>query len=628
MALLKPQPGVLYREQVSRLISWGHWFTLFNIILALLISSRYLLANPWPTTGLGIAYLFVSWIGHFAFLGFVTYLVTLFPLSFLLPNQRAMRNLSVIISVIVLTVLLLDTQIYHVFKFHINPTVWNLLLEEAQSKSELNWNFLFIVIPILFLLELIISNYTWRRQLYRKKRKRGVYIAGFLVGCFVLTHISYIAADARIYEPITAQRANFPLSYPMTARTFLAKHGWLDLDKYKNKAELAAKKEQGKQRLHYPLAPLRIEPSADKMNILLVVVSGLRSDMVNSATMPYLYNFATQNQLFTQHVAGDNRQDSSLFSLFYGLPAAYRGSFMQSEQSPILIDELLRQDYTLSAFSSFGLNQDLYRKGIFHNVRQISRLKNEQQPHEDSETLTHWQNWLDKQQNSERPWFSYINLSMPESMELPDDFQGPFQPDFDRKHSVLTIGQTDPQKLMNHYRNAVNYSDTQIHQLLQYLTDKNQLENTVVIITSDHGLELNETKTNSWGAGSNYSSYQMQVPLVIHWPGKAAAHLDTLTSHTDLVPTLMKDVLGVQNDADDYSTGLDLFGTKKHDWVLLGNMGQYVIYDLNTATLFNRQGDFAVYTRRSNQVIDDGRPDMAILLQVMKDLTRFKDDDN
>jgi membrane-anchored protein YejM (alkaline phosphatase superfamily) len=624
MALLKPQPGVLYREQVSRLISWGHWFTFFNIILALVISSRYILANPWPETNLGVAYLFVSWIGHFSFIGFVTYLVTLFPLSFLFPNQKLMRNISVILAVIILTVLLLDTQIYHVFKFHINPTVWTLLLEEAQSKSELNWNFLYIVIPIIFLIELVISNYSWRRQLYRKKQSSGIYIASTLVICFSLMHLTYMVADARLYEPITSQRANFPLSYPMTARTFLAKHGWLDLDKYRTKAEKAEKNEFVKQRVYYPLAPLRVEPSTDKMNILLVVVSGLRADTVNTATMPFLTDFASKHLNFSQHVAGDNNQNASLFSLFYGLPAAYRGSFSQAEQSPLLIDELLRQDYNLSAFTSFGLNQDLYRKNIFHNVRQISRLRNEQQPHEDAATLEHWQSWLDKQTN-ERPWFSYINLSMPEDMSFPDSFQGPFQPDFERNRSVLALNQADPQKLVNHYRNAAYYSDGQIHQIIAALEQKAALTNTVVVITSDHGLELNDTRTNTWGSGSNYSTYQMQVPLIIAWPGKNPQRVDNLTSHTDIVPTLLSDVLGVRNDAGDYSTGENLFGPKKHDWVLLGGNTQYVIYDLNTATIFNRQGDFNIFTRRTYQAVDDNRPDMAILLQVMKDLTRFKD---
>ena len=42
------------------------------------------------------------------------------------------------------------------------------------------------------------------------------------------SHLIYIWADANFYRPITMQRANLPLSYPMTARKFLEKHGLLD----------------------------------------------------------------------------------------------------------------------------------------------------------------------------------------------------------------------------------------------------------------------------------------------------------------------------------------------------------------------------------------------------------------
>ena len=46
---------------------------------------------------------------------------------------------------------------------------------------------------------------------------------------FIATHLIYAWADAYLYRPITMQRSNFPLSYPMTARSFfLEKHGFLD----------------------------------------------------------------------------------------------------------------------------------------------------------------------------------------------------------------------------------------------------------------------------------------------------------------------------------------------------------------------------------------------------------------
>ena len=88
----------------------------------------------------------------------------------------------------------------------------------------------------------------------------------------------------------------------------------------------------------------------------------------------------------------------------------------------------------------------------------------------------------------------------------------------------------------------------------------------------------------------------------------------------------MSEVLGVTNDTHDYSSGLDLFSDQVHNWVLLGNRQRYVVYDPKSVIQFNRQGEFNIFTRKNYQLLEDARPDMGVLLQVMKELTRFKDE--
>ena len=74
-----------YREKVSQMVSWGHWFALFNILLASLLGSRYLFVADWPTTLAGRIYSYISLLGHFSFLVFAVYLLILFPLTFIAP---------------------------------------------------------------------------------------------------------------------------------------------------------------------------------------------------------------------------------------------------------------------------------------------------------------------------------------------------------------------------------------------------------------------------------------------------------------------------------------------------------------------------------------------------------------
>ena len=44
-----------------------------------------------------------------------------------------------------------------------------------------------------------------------------------------------------------------------------------------------------------------------------------------------------------------------------------------------------------------------------------------------------------------------------------------------------------------------------------------------------------------------FTPAETHVPLIIHWPGKAAHTYTHYTSHFDIVPTIMSQLLGVTN---------------------------------------------------------------------------------
>ena len=68
-----------YREKSPRWSVGGTGLPLFNILLSLVIGSRYLFIADWPTTLAGRIYSYVSIIGHFSFLVFATYLADPLP---------------------------------------------------------------------------------------------------------------------------------------------------------------------------------------------------------------------------------------------------------------------------------------------------------------------------------------------------------------------------------------------------------------------------------------------------------------------------------------------------------------------------------------------------------------------
>jgi membrane-anchored protein YejM (alkaline phosphatase superfamily) len=87
------------------------------------------------------------------------------------------------------------------------------------------------------------------------------------------------------------------------------------------------------------------------------------------------------------------------------------------------------------------------------------------------------------------------------------------------------------------------------------------LDSTIVIITGDHGQEFNENRKNYWGHGSNFSQWQLRVPLVLHYPNVKPEHFTHKTTHYDIAPTVMQRWLGVKNVTTDYSMGYDLNDT-------------------------------------------------------------------
>ena len=61
------------------------------------------------------------------------------------------------------------------------------------------------------------------------------------------------------------------------------------------------------------------------------------------------------------------------------------------------------------------------------------------------------------------------------------------------------------------------------------------------------------------GHGSNYSRWQVQTPMLIKAPQQMKGAVETrMSTHQDVVPTLMKHALGCYSPSTDYSHGSDL----------------------------------------------------------------------
>ena len=119
---------------------------------------------------------------------------------------------------------------------------------------------------------------------------------------------------------------------------------------------------------------------------------------------------------------------------------------------------------------------------------------------------------------------------------------------------------TDPTPYLNQYKNAVYFNDGLIDKILTSLKQQGLLENTLIILTGDHGQELNDSHQNYWGHNSNFTDYQTKVPFVIYDASRPQPTTYTYRiSHHDAAPTILQEVYGCTNPPSDYALGRSLF---------------------------------------------------------------------
>ena len=110
------------------------------------------------------------------------------------------------------------------------------------------------------------------------------------------------------------------------------------------------------------------------------------------------------------------------------------------------------------------------------------------------------------------------------------------------------------------------------------------LENSVIVITGDHGQEFNDNRRNYWGHSSNFTRYQTGVPLLLVLPhagaGLASASNHAFRRRADAdarVPRLHKPF-------SSYSVGRSLFEPGGRETLVLSEYADFAIV-LRTASL-------------------------------------------
>ncbi|MBL8739936.1 MAG: sulfatase, partial [Myxococcales bacterium] len=146
--------------------------------------------------------------------------------------------------------------------------------------------------------------------------------------------------------------------------------------------------------------------------------------------------------------------------------------------------------------------------------------------------------WIDSVSGS--PFSIYINLQSthfpyPIPKHVPHPFK-PFEPQ--GTFNYVSWEKEELPIILNRYDNALYYVDTQIGALYDALADRGLLDDTVFVVTSDHGEMFFEHDLVTHGR--TLYDEEARVPLLVHYPDVVKPRfVDEAVSTVDVLPTMI-----------------------------------------------------------------------------------------
>ncbi|MBX6773004.1 MAG: sulfatase [Chloroflexi bacterium] len=164
--------------------------------------------------------------------------------------------------------------------------------------------------------------------------------------------------------------------------------------------------------------------------------------------------------------------------------------------------------------------------------------------------------WLDAQDGSD-PFFLWVHYFDPHYPYAPPrgfdhlfglDYHGSIDGSVDTIHKIvdnqIVPSPADRARLEELYQGEIAFTDTQLGRLVDYLTRRGWLDNTILVITGDHGESFGEH--DDWTHGLKVYQSEIRVPLILRYPPRlpTGAVVETPVQLIDIMPTLL-DLTGI-----------------------------------------------------------------------------------
>ena len=142
--------------------------------------------------------------------------------------------------------------------------------------------------------------------------------------------------------------------------------------------------------------------------------------------------------------------------------------------------------------------------------------------------------WLDDRVEQDRPFLMWVHYFDPHDASLrpPDEFTKAHLKEFEPSTK------TPADILRTIYDVEVRYMDTYVGELLNAIKQRGLWDNTIVMLTADHGEGLGDH--DWWSHGILYQE-QIRVPMLVKVPGvPGGSRVPSLVRTTDLMPTILE----------------------------------------------------------------------------------------
>jgi len=501
-------------------------------------------------------------------------------------NSPWLAGSVTVAAVLLVLFLVVNYKLRDMYGFYFNFFVLNLLMtpggvEAMGVSTSTNITFGIVVLTLAVAVWLLLRFIPFERLLAR--RVRVSYLVSGFIGVFLLQGGWYAWSEFH-YDRTVLQIADRIIWYmPVTARTFFEDMG-ATIDRPEG-ADMEVAISGGS--LNYPEAP--DEPLKTPYNIVWLVAESWRADMLTPEIMPQTWAFAQKAKQFREHYSGGNGTRMGMFSQFYGLYGSYWFDFLNSGRQPLLMEVLQKNNYDMMAYTSSRFSYPEFDKTVFAGLP-MSQLQSYTEGagwERDRKNVADLLGYIEK---AEDPFFGFMffesahaNYYFPEESVI--------APDYIEDFNYLTLDiEKEIERIRARYINANHHLDSQLGRVFAALEEQGKLDNTIVIVTGDHGEEFMEN--GRWGHNSTFSQEQIRVPFLLYVPGQAPEQFDIMTSHHD-VPATVLAVLGMDIDPATYSYGHDLLAADyRRDYTVASDWHGNTLITPDVKMVFSKKGAF------------------------------------